>query len=74
MSRLINCLNGFTPLVNITIDDNQQIGNIIVLIKEQLDMEANGYNVQKHKERVEKELTERGYPDDVITEWISYIE
>ena len=33
ISRLVNCLNGFTDLVNINIEDNQQIGNIIVIIK-----------------------------------------
>ena len=29
ISRLVNCLSGFDPLVNIQISDTEQIGNII---------------------------------------------
>lgn len=68
---VINCLSGFSELVNIIIKDESQIGNIILLIKKQLD---NNYDVDKHKELVVKELNERGYNKDVIEEWISYIE
>src|SRR5436190_4918527 len=34
--RLINCLNGFSDLVEIHIHDSEQIGNIIHLIREKL--------------------------------------
>ena len=60
ITRLVNCLNGFTDLVKINISDNQQIGNIIVIIKEKLQLD-NNYSVEKHKELVIKELTNRGY-------------
>jgi len=70
--RLINCLNGFTDLVNINISDNQQIGNIIVIIKEKLELE-NNYSIEKHKELVEIELLERNYNKEIINEWINYI-
>jgi len=73
MSRLINCLNYFTPLVNVVIDDNQQIGNIIVLIQDKLE-NSETYSVERHKELVRKELRERGYTDNIIEEWIEYIE
>ena len=73
MSRLINCINCFTPLVNIVIDDNQQIGNIIVLIQNKLK-NSETYSIEKHKELVRKELRERGYTDNIIEEWIGYIE
>ena len=73
MSRLINCLNGFTPLVEIQINDNHQIGNIVILVKEHLLQEEN-YSVENHKKDVEKELIERGYTRAVIDEWIEYIE
>jgi hypothetical protein len=71
MSRVVNCLNGFSPLVNINIKDSDQIGNIIVLIKSQL---ADNYDVSTHKQLVKKELESRGFDDQVINEWIGYIE
>ena len=70
MSRLINCLNGFTDLVKIEIGGNQQIGNIIVIVRDRL---MDNYSVEKHKEEVRIELEERGYTTDVIEEWIGYI-
>ena len=73
ISRLINCLNGFTDLVHVIIGDNQQIGNIIILIKEKLELE-NNYSIEKHKELVKKELIERSFNDETIKEWIKYIE
>jgi Leucine-rich repeat (LRR) protein len=71
MGRVVNCLNGFSPLVNINIKDSDQIGNIIMLIKLQL---ANNYDVETHKQLVKKELESRGFDDHVINEWIGYIE
>ena len=73
MSRLINCLNGFDDRVNITIADNSQIGNIIVLIRQKLERDDN-YTVSRHKVLVREELIERGYDEEVISEWIEYIE
>jgi hypothetical protein len=73
ISRLINCLNGFSDLVNIHISDNQQIGNIIVIIKEKLELE-NNYNIEIHKKLVEKELIERKFSKEIIEEWINFIE
>jgi len=73
MSRLINCLNGFDDRVNITIADNSQIGNIIVIVKERL-VKENKYSVSHHKESVREELEERGYPSETIDEWLQYIE
>jgi hypothetical protein len=53
--------------------DSDQIGNIIILIKNKLD-HKNEYTVEKHKEMVLQELTERGFTDDIISEWIENIE
>ena len=72
MSRLINCLNGFDDNVVINISDTEQIGNIIILIKDKLIAE-NIYTVELHKEIVIKELYDRGYEKNVIDEWIEYI-
>jgi Leucine-rich repeat (LRR) protein len=71
ISRVVNCLSGFSPLVNIQIKDESQIGNIIVIIKEQL---GDSYTVEKHKELVYEELLERGFNEDTINEWLEYIE
>jgi hypothetical protein len=71
ISRVVNCLSGFSSLVNIQIKDESQIGNIIVIIKEQL---GDKYTVEKHKELVHKELVERGFDIDTINEWLEYIE
>ena len=73
ISRLVNCLNGFTDLVKINIDDSQQIGNIITIIKEQLE-KNNNYSIEKHKELVKKELIERKFSSEVIEVWIEFIE
>ena len=71
MSRLVNCLNGFDDRVNINISDNDQISNIIIIIKESLE---DNYSIDKHKELVIIELKNRGYNDDIINEWIEFIE
>jgi hypothetical protein len=73
MSRLINCLNGFDDLVSIRISDTEQIGQVIGMIKEQLDIK-NKYTVEKHRELAQKELEARDYSEEVITEWIAFIE
>jgi len=73
INRVINCLNGFSPLVSIQISENEQIGNIIVIIKEKLEL-TNSYMIETHKELVIKELQERGYTKDIINKWIGFIE
>jgi hypothetical protein len=73
ITRLVNCLNGLSDLVKINISDNQQIGNIIIIIKEQLENNSN-YTIERHKELVKNELQERNYADNIINEWLDYIE
>ena len=73
MSRLINCLNGFDPLVSINISDSEQIGQIISIIKDKL-IDNNEYTIEKHKEIVTIELQHRNYVKETINEWIQYIE
>lgn len=70
ISRLINCLNGFYSDIQIQIGDNEQIGNIIIMVKESL---GENYNIDEHKKKVSQELLERGYNRAIIDEWISYI-
>jgi len=76
MNRVVNCLNGFSPLVNINIKDGEQIGNIIILIKKKLEQSSNiygSYTIEKHKIEVEKELLERNYDIETIKIWLEYI-
>jgi hypothetical protein len=69
MSRLVNVLNGFDPRVNIKISETDSISNIIILQRR-----IHGDNIQALREGARTELTWRGFKEDVIEEWISYIE
>jgi len=73
MSRLINCLNGYDDRVAITMAENDQIGNIIIIEKEKLEIEGR-YTTESHKDNVRLAMEERKYPLDIIEEWSSYIE
>jgi hypothetical protein len=73
INRVINCLNGYSSLVNINIKDGEQIGNIIILVKNKLEL-SDLYTVEKHKTEVEKELLERNYDIDTIKTWLEHIE
>jgi len=73
ISRLVNCLNGIDPNIQINISDNEQIGNIIILVKNKLIFE-NKYDLESHKKLVKTNLLERGYELKVINEWIEYCE
>jgi len=72
LSRLVNCLNGYSDLVEIKISDNEQISNIIIMIKNQLELN-NEYTIEKHKDILIKELKLRNYNDIIINEWLEYI-
>jgi hypothetical protein len=74
LTRMVNCLTGFTPLVNIQIADNEQIAIIIQLAKNTLEASPDGYNTTSHRKIVWTAMTERGYSPDIIQSWISHIE
>jgi hypothetical protein len=73
LSRLVNCLNGFYNDIEIKIHDNQQIGNIILLIKNKLETDE-GIDIEQWKSEVEKELKEREYKQEEIEEWLEFID
>ena len=73
MSRLVNCLNGFYDDICVGIGAKEQIGNIIVLIRDKLIVQGK-YTAAAHKQQVRAALQERGYKDDEITVWLDYIE
>jgi Leucine-rich repeat (LRR) protein len=72
MSILVSCLNGFYDDINIRIGKNEQIGNIVIMIKQSLEKQ-NKYTVELHKELARKSLKEMKYKDSVIDEWLEYI-
>ena len=81
MSRLVNCLNGFDPTgvysngidpnISVTISSNEQLSTIVILIKEKLGLE---YSISEHKRLLELEMKERDYPEEVIQEWLTYLD
>jgi hypothetical protein len=66
--RLINCLCGFDQRVQIQISDQQEIANLIIAIKKKTDQ------TDQQIMMVRKELSERGYDNQTIAEWIGYLE
>ena len=69
ITRLVNSLSGFVPDVSIHISDNEQISNLVLTTKEKIIP----YNSDEHKALFQKEMEERGYSQDIIDEWLSYL-
>ncbi len=74
MNRVVNCLNGFSPLVDIRISDSEQIGNVIVMLKDKALDSAGQYSPDIHKDIVKAALLERGYNSETVSTWLEYIE
>jgi hypothetical protein len=72
ISRLVNCLNGFDDNIKINISDNEQIGNVIILIKNKL-IEENNYTLENHKKLVIENLLDKKYDIKTINEWLDYL-
>ena len=51
----------------------EQIGNIIILVKNKLELIIT-YTVEEYKISVEKELLERNYDIETIKNWLAYID
>ncbi len=73
LNRIVNCLNGFSSLVNVVIKGSDQINNVIFVIKNRLEKEKN-YDIELHKEEVTKTLRELEYNEDTINAWVDAIE
>lgn len=72
ISRLVNCLNGFDDLVKIHISDNERIGTIISLVKNQLEKDGR-YDIENHISISRSKLLALDYDEDVIRDWINQI-
>ena len=69
LSRLINVLNGYHKDININISDNEQIGNIVLMLKKQYP----DINLNIFVDFFVKEMNERNYESNIIEEWIMYV-
>ncbi len=69
ITRLVNSLSGFVPEVEIKISDNEQISNLVIVTKDKIIP----YNSDEHKALFQKEMEERGYSQEIIVEWMSYL-
>ena len=70
ISRLINCLSGYSDKVEIKISENEEISNIISIIMNKRGLKT----IEILKEEVSIALKERGYINEKIVEWLEYIE
>lgn len=67
ITRLINVLTGFCEDIKIQIGNNEQIANIILLLRRK-------YEGDELREQLKRELGERNYSEDTINTWIGYID
>ena len=70
ISRLVNCLCGYSDKVCIQISENEEINNIISVIMNKRELKT----IEVLKKEVNLALTERGYADEKIAEWLEYVE
>ena len=70
ISRLVNCLSGYSDKVRIQISENEEINNIISVIMSKRELKT----IEVLKKEVREALKERSYADEKIVEWLEYIE
>jgi hypothetical protein len=70
ISRLVNCLSGYSDKVKIQITENEEINNIISVIINKRELKT----IEMLKKEVNLALTERGYEHKKIAEWLEYVE
>jgi hypothetical protein len=70
ISRLVNCLSGYSDKVVIQISENEEINNIISVIMSKRELKT----IEMLKKEVRKALEERGYENTKIEEWLEYVE
>jgi hypothetical protein len=69
LSRLIGVLSGYHPSVNINISQNEQISNVVIMLRRK----HYDKNVDEFVKIFATELRERNYSDNIIDEWIEYV-
>lgn len=71
LSRLVNVLNGFFDDIQIQISSNEQIANVILVLRRQHNIGPEDEMTDEIKEAIRKELEERGYEADIIEVWLN---
>jgi hypothetical protein len=66
LTRLLNVLVSYYEDISIQISDSEQITNIIMTLK-------NKYNGEELINKAREELTNYNYSNEIINEWLSYI-
>ena len=69
ISRLVNCLSGYSDKVKIQISEKEEMGNIISTIMEKREAKT----IETLKKEIYTALKERGYGDKIIDEWLEYV-
>ena len=64
ITRLVNVLNGFDSNIKIEINEAEQIGAVLSLLRDKYS------NDEEFKIEAEKELKEREYSDETIKRWL----
>ena len=67
VTRLVNCLYGFEEDIVIKIADNEQIGNVIAIIRNKF------IDDDEFKKESKNQLLELGYTIEIINEWLDNI-
>lgn len=73
ISRLVSCLHGFIEGIEVNISPNEQISNILLMVKKRLEKE-NNLTEENWKNEFKNEMEERFYPETKINEWLEHIE
>jgi hypothetical protein len=69
LSRLISVLSGYHPAVAINISQNEQISNVVIMLKKKMP----NASVDDFVAAFVAELQDRNYEPNVISEWTGYV-
>lgn len=69
ISRLVNCLSGFSDKININLSESEEISNVISVMQIKYF-----HDITEMKEQIKKELLNRGYKQSLINEWLVHID
>jgi hypothetical protein len=70
LSRLISVLSGYHEGVSINISNNEQIGNIVIMLKRNEPF----LSIDQFIKLFRSELEERSYDKATIDEWVNHVE
>ena len=77
LSRLVNCLNGFDERVVVHISESSEISALILSIRKRhgsMGVVDGVDGANKIRNEVRQEMTSRGYSQQMIEEWLGYLD